>query len=66
MSDDDDERGWIELAVEDLFTNSRGDRADRLVLWSDREKINLGGWSKESVINRLHAHRQQMLAKKPK
>lgn len=60
-----DERDWIERFVDDLFTNGSGHQAERLVLWRDSDQRNLGGWCKQSIIDRLHAHREQALTGKP-
>lgn len=40
--------------VEQLLTNGSGERADRLVLWRDHDKRDLGGWGKQALENRLN------------
>jgi len=42
----------IKKAVEDLFQNGMGEKAQRLVLMS-QDGRNLGGWSKEPLIDQL-------------
>ncbi len=42
-----------EKIADDLFQNSNGDVAERLVLWLDSDKRNLGGWCKQGVVNRI-------------
>lgn len=38
--------------AEDLFTNGRGDRADRLWMM-DADQVNIGGWSEAAVEKRI-------------
>lgn len=36
--------------VTNLFTNGVGEKAERLLLWKDSEKRDLGGWGFNSVL----------------
>lgn len=38
----------------DLFTSGFGFRAERLVLWSDTENRDYGGWCERAVIDRIY------------
>ncbi len=53
MTSDPALREALEQAVRDLFTNGRGERADRLVLM--KASRDIGGWCESAVVNRLLA-----------
>jgi hypothetical protein len=50
-------RALAERIAADLFTNSNGDEADRLVLRTDppRPVRELGGWCRAAVVDRIVA-----------
>lgn len=43
----------IDEFVESLFTNGAGSKAERLLLWRDTDKANLGGWSRAAIRDRI-------------
>ena len=45
----------VEKLVEKLFTSGSGNKADRLVLWTDADVFtkNLGGWGKKVIADKL-------------
>ncbi len=52
-------RQAVEKAVDYLFVNGNGAKGDRLVLVRDIEKgkyLDLGGWSKQPVIDAITKH----------
>lgn len=44
----------VEQFVETLFTNGAGQKAARLVLWSDSREASLGGWCRSAIIGRVN------------
>lgn len=46
----------IETFLDTLFTNGTHEVADRLVLWRDLGKVNLGGWSRSAVRGLIKKH----------
>lgn len=50
------DRARLTQIVDDLFVNSFGERADRLVLTIDGPpRRDLGGWCRQAIVDRLVA-----------
>jgi hypothetical protein len=45
---------WIDKFVDDLFIAGNGEQAERLMLWRDSDRRDLGGWCRDAIADRLY------------